>query len=78
MPEKQEFKPITSRELADKVNELIAVNFYIMTLRQIPLQSTTDPISELKEQRELLIRQVADAFKRLDHNPGFAVTAKTD
>ena len=68
-------KLMTSRELADRINDLTIMNVVIHEQQHkdhndIPFEV----IHHLIEKRELIIRDIADGLLRLDHNGGVAVT----
>lgn len=61
----QKFPPLTSRELADKIDDLIKLRIHEANNISNPLKA--------REEAEVVLRQLADAFKRLDHNGGIYV-----
>jgi hypothetical protein len=72
--EHQKFPPMTSRELAEAIDQLICLRVLMGTTEY----HSNSGGEEQAEQAELLIRRISDGFKRLDHNPGVAVAGKND
>ena len=64
-------KRMTSRELADRIDDLVK-------LRIIEATDHTVKGFKAREQAEMVLRDIADALKRLDHNGGVAVTGMYD
>lgn len=60
---------MTSRELADAINDLIVGR---ITSHALALNGYRGS-KEIDEYCEVLLRQIADGLKRLDHNAGVAV-----
>jgi len=71
----QQFKPFTSRELAEAIDRLI-----VTRIAQVQAENLgwRDVFKANEVEAELNLRQIADAFKRLDQNPGVAVFTKPE
>lgn len=65
---KQKIK--TSRELAETVGDLIENKIVIHMLFYCASDAAEKTRKVLVQRQELLIRELADGFKRLDHNKG--------
>lgn len=72
---KEQFKPVTSRQLAELIDALVTARIIEMGSK---LRGNVELSGKMSEDAEVVIRMLADAFKSLDQNPGVAVFAKDE